>query len=197
MQLKRFAIIAALAIVFAAPATASADWFISPFVGTTLGSRLNEGDESFDNKHNWGFSFGSMNEGVIGWEVDFGYAPEFFEADDDDFDLFDNTNVTTVMGNVLIGIPVGGQRGIGVRPYATAGAGIVRSNVTTINDVFDEVNSNTWGINVGGGVMGYFNDRVGIRGDLRYIRSLQDVDEDLALGSFRFWRGTVGALFRF
>jgi hypothetical protein len=64
-----------------------------------------------------------------------------------------------------------------------------------------DVNSNDWGLNVGGGVAGFFSDNFGVQGDVRYFRSLQDNqpdDEfDVALGSFSFWRGTVGLVFRF
>jgi hypothetical protein len=54
-------------------------------------------------------------------------------------------------------------------------------------------------MDVGGGAM-FLAGNIGIRGDLRYFRSLQDNDPngvDLALGSFRFWRGTVGVTFKF
>ena len=44
-------------------------------------------------------------------------------------------------------------------------------------------------------------DKIGIRGDLRYFRGLRDEDSgddvDLELGSFDFWRASVGATFRF
>jgi len=44
-------------------------------------------------------------------------------------------------------------------------------------------------------------DNFGLRGDVRYFRSLQDDnggdDIDLGFGSFDFWRATVGATFRF
>jgi hypothetical protein len=39
------------------------------------------------------------------------------------------------MGNVLLKHPLGGQEGFGVRPYALAGAGVVRLN----GDAFDSV----------------------------------------------------------
>jgi hypothetical protein len=68
-------------------------------------------------------------------------------------------------------------------------------------DLFDDVSSNDFGVNVGGGVIGYLNDRVGIRGDLRYFRSLRDTDADeddvdFELADFSFWRATVGVTFR-
>ena len=57
------------------------------------------------------------------------------------------------------------------------------------------------GVNVGAGLNGYFNDNIGLRGDIRYFRAVQDnkADNDfsLSLGSFNFWRGSVGLSFRF
>ena len=61
-------------------------------------------------------------------------------------------------------------------------------------------------MDVGGGLNGYFNEHVGLRGDVRYFRSLQgDDDADgiiidprlFDLGEFDFWRATVGVSFRF
>ena len=59
---------------------------------------------------------------------------------------------------------------------------------------------NDLGINFGGGLNAQFNDNIGIRGDIRYLRSLEDDDPDnefdLGLSDFDFWRGTVGVAFR-
>jgi len=51
---------------------------------------------------------------------------------------------------------------------------------------------------------GYFNDHVGLHGDLRYFRSLTGdsggliIDpREFDLGDFDFWRGTVGVSFSF
>jgi len=113
---------------------------------------------------------------------------------------FGDSNLTTIMGNLIIGAPIGGQSGPGIRPYATAGIGVIRSNITA-NTFFNELNTNDFGYNLGGGVMGFFSDNVGLRGDLRYFRSFQDNEPgddelDLGLGDLKFWRGTVGVTFR-
>ena len=105
------------------------------------------------------------------------------------------------MGNLVVGIPIGGQTGGGVRPYVTGGAGLLRSNISA-SDFFNELTTSDFGLNLGGGVHGYFNDHVGLRGDLRYFRLLQDNDPstndmDLALADFNFWRGSIGVTFRF
>ena len=62
-----------------------------------------------------------------------------------------------------------------------------------------------FGINYGGGVMVFLTDNIGIRGDIRQFRSLQndDLDDDFPepgdfdLGDFKFWRATAGLTFRF
>jgi hypothetical protein len=69
-----------------------------------------------------------------------------------------------------------------------------------VGDFFDDASRNDLGINIGGGVNGQFTDNIGIRGDLRYLRSLEDDDPDdefdLGLSDFDFWRGSVGVSFR-
>ncbi len=56
-------------------------------------------------------------------------------------------------------------------------------------------------MNVGAGLTGFFTDNVGMQGDFRYFRSLQDDDEPnefgFSFGQFDFWRGSVGVTFRF
>ena len=57
--------------------------------------------------------------------------------------------------------------------------------------------SNNLGFNAGAGVMGYFNDHVGLRGDMRYLRTLTgDVVNNLDLGGFHFWRLSAGLVLR-
>jgi len=45
--------------------------------------------------------------------------------------------------------------------------------------------------------MGYFNDHVGLRGDLRYYRDVNgDVVNNIDLGKFDFWRMSAGVVLR-
>ena len=59
---------------------------------------------------------------------------------------------------------------------------------------FDVTTKNDFGFDLGGGVMGFFNQNVGIRGDVRYFRSFSGDDNVTGLGvsDFNFWRGSVG-----
>ena len=69
---------------------------------------------------------------------------------------------------------------------------MIRSQITGTT-LFNDLDSNDLGVNIGGGVHGFFSDNVGLRGDLRYFRSLQDTEPDgefdLGLSDFDFWRG--------
>jgi opacity protein-like surface antigen len=184
------------------PATANAqDWFLTPFVGANFGGNasfedFDDVDDEVEKRVDFGATIG-WNPSVVGFEVDFGWSPNFFEntVGDADFE-FGDSNVTTLMGNLLISAPPGR----GIRPYGTAGLGLIRSRVSGIGDFLDNVTRNDLGVNLGGGVNGQFTDKVGIRADLRYFRSLKDDsndnDFDLGLSDFDFWRGTVGVTFR-
>ena len=209
MTLRKLVITAALAvgIISGAPAKASADWLFTPYIGWNWGGSAGFTDiagdfeDEFEQRANFGASLSWMGAGAIGFEVDFGFAPNFFEntAGDGDFDYGDS-NVTTLMANLKVGAPFGGQTGGGIRPYASGGLGLIKSRIDGPDDLF-EVDSTDWGFNVGAGVAGFFNDRLGIQGDVRYFRSLEDNEPDdefdVALGSFHFWRGSVGLVIRF
>ncbi len=192
-MVKKFAMAAALALVLA-PASARADWLFTPNLGMSFG-----GSASGNEHATYGTSIGWMGGGVFGWEADLSYTPEFFEAGDNDVDFIDDSNATTIMFNAILGAPAGGQRGKGFRPYATGGLGWIRTNVTDADDIFNTSNDD-FGFNVGAGAFGFLTDHVGLRGDVRYFRSLQDHERDnnfdIDLGSLDFWRGTVGLSFR-
>jgi opacity protein-like surface antigen len=185
-----------------APSTASAqDWFFTPFIGANFGGNANFGDfddadDEIERRLDFGATLG-WNPGVVGFEVDFGWSPNFFEntSGTGNFE-FGDSNVTTLMANLLVSAP----SGTGIRPYGSGGLGLIRSRIGDAGDLFDDITTNDLGLNLGGGVTGQFNDNIGIRGDVRYFRSLQDNEPDnefdIALSDFDFWRGTVGVTFR-
>lgn len=183
-----------------APSTASAEWILTPFIGASFATGTDVDDVEFDtliegSKMTYGGTFTYLGGGVLGFEVDFGYSPEFFEGDDDDIDFIDSSNYSSLMANVVLSAPAGA-----FRPYGTAGVGLINTSIDDADDIF-ELDRNALGFNVGGGVMAFFTDRVGVRGDLRYFRQMSESNEDdevdFDLGAFRFWRATVGASFRF
>lgn len=192
--MKRLLVTTALVLCLA-PSTASAEWILTPFIGASFAGGTDNTDiDVVAAKMTYGGTITYLGSGLLGFEADFGYSPEYFEADDDDIDFIDSSNYTTVMANVVVSVPRGA-----FRPYGTGGIGMIKTFVDDVDDAFD-IDKNRLGFNVGGGVMGFFSDRVGIRGDVRFFRTLtkgDDGDEDYDLGAFNFWRGTVGVSFRF
>jgi hypothetical protein len=205
MSLRKVIIAAAvvLSASAAAPSKASADWLLTPFIGSTFGGNADIAAvsggtfaDNFDQKLNYGASLAWMGGGIAGFEVDFGYSPNFFGVSNSSpgFDFVGDGNVTTAMGNLVVGAPLGP-----VRPYASGGLGLIASRVDNPTQFFDKASTNDLGMDVGGGVM-FLGGNVGVRGDIRYFRSLNNNDSnsvDFSLGSFRFWRGTVGVTFKF
>ena len=192
----------------AAPATASADWLITPFVGWNFNGSadVNSGsgvvNNTFSHKADWGVSLSQMGAGAFGWELDFGYSPNFFAApttSTNPFEFNSNSNVTTLTGNVIVGVPVGGH-GASIRPYAVGGVGLIRSKVQDTAGFFDVNTKNDFGFDLGAGAMGFFSQNVGVRGDVRYFRGFRGTDTNatgLGLSNFNFWRGSVGVTFKF
>ena len=97
------------------------------------------------------------------------------------------------MGNLALAIPLGV-----IQPYALGGIGLMRSSVSGPGDLLD-ISSNDFGMDVGAGLRGFFNDAVGVAGDFHYFRRVDERSDllDFDLGTFDFWRVTGGVTFRF
>jgi opacity protein-like surface antigen len=188
---KAFILIATIVVV-SAPIPARADSFFTPWVGSNWGSERANGRAAF------GVTAGGMTAGVFGGELDFGYSPSFFGTTND----FGNNTVINLMTNLIVGIPIGGTHGAGVRPFVTGGIGLLRTQIDggTLGHVSSSNNMLGW--DAGAGVMGYFSDHVGLRGDLRYLRGFKDlVTGNTALdldgsNQLNFWRLSVGVVLR-
>jgi hypothetical protein len=184
---------AALFLSCFAPAVARAEGLIIPFVGVNFGgdSGKDFGDAVDAKRLNWGASFLLMGAGVIGIEGDISYSPDFYGKSD-----IGGSSTLSFMGNLVMGVPFGGQRGFGIKPYALAGLGLIRSSVES----FDEENQFGW--DFGGGIMMFFGNHAGIRGEVRYFRTFSDIDF-LGLdigdepGAVDFTRGSLGFIYRF
>jgi opacity protein-like surface antigen len=181
----------ALLLLVLTAAPARADWLITPFLGSAFGGATSSQHVIYGASAAW------LSHGIVGVEIDGSLAPDLLDEDDGVILGIADSNVTTLMGSIVVGAPL---RRSGVRPYAVAGAGLIRSRVSDADDIFD-LDDNSFGINVGGGVHALVRKNVGLRADLRYFRGVRDNDSsndiDLELGSFDFWRASVGATFRF
>jgi len=192
-RVLKFVLVAATVAFVYAPVKAHADGYVSPFIG------VNFANNSGDGRANFGVNAGGMGAGIIGGELDLGYAPSFFGNQG----TYGSNYVFDLMGNVIVGIPVGGTHGAGVRPYGTIGLGLIRSQVTGGVNGLIETSNNDVGMNAGVGVMGFLSDHVGLRGDVRYFRTFNDNSNisaangvNIDFGSFHFWRASFGVVLR-
>jgi opacity protein-like surface antigen len=171
-------------------APASAQMYVTPYAGGQFAGDTQE------NHFNLGAGVGFLGAGKYGVEADFNFAPNFFSNSESvNFDATDS-NLATVMFNGIVTLPPHQA----FRPYATGGIGWMRSQIDDVGGLFAVKNDN-FGFNVGGGLFAQFNDHIGWRTDVRYFRAIVDNEEDLefdvGLGSFDFWRATAGLTFTF
>jgi hypothetical protein len=191
-------IYAALVAIMLVPAPTRADTLLIPFFGVNFGGDSGqEFSDAFDtSQYNWGASISFMGGGVFGVEGDIGYSPDFYGKTD-----VGGSNVLTVTGNLVIGVPFGGQQGFGIRPYAIVGAGLLKSKSDFGTEVAEiDENDLTW--SAGGGVLLFFGSSAGLRFDIRYFQTFDDL-EILGVpiaqspGKVDFTRASLGFVLRF
>jgi hypothetical protein len=187
MSLRLFTGVALGAIALVGIATpASADTYLSAFTGVTFG--LDAGAT----KPIHGVTISAMGS-VLGLEVEYGHAPAFRVGTRPQFSTLppNERDVRTFTAGLQIG---GNPINRGLRPYISAGSGLVRRE--------QQLSTRTGlGLYVGAGVVVLLQRHVGVRADLRYLRSFEKVDPKESnypvVGDFDFWRGTIAASFRF
>jgi hypothetical protein len=184
-------VLAMSAVMVLGATTARAEVMLTPFAGAVFGGATDR------TRGTYGLALGFLGKGVIGFEAEFATTPEFF-GDSATSGLFTKNDVVTLMGSVLLAVPAGP-----VRLYGAAGAGLMKSRLEEPDFLF-EVNSSDFGINVGGGLIGYVGSHVGLRADIRYFRDLSDLkpsgelpEFDLGLGKVSYWRAVGGLTFKF
>ena len=171
-----------LVVVLLAPAAARADGIFTAFGGALFG-----GDQS-ERVTTWGLSVAGMAGGVFGFELDFGRTAK---AETDAVFVIDG-RATTLTGNLIVGIPLGP-----VRPYGVGGLGWVRTDVGAADG--SPGRDDGLAVDFGGGVMGFLEDRVGVRVDLRYFRVISAGDDflDFEFKNLNFIRFTGGLILHF
>jgi hypothetical protein len=119
MRLLR--VLALLAAVLAAvPAPARADGYIAPFIGANFGGDIGQPlnvSLKDRNRLTYGATLGFMGGGVFGVELDFSYTNNFYPTT---ITPEGSNHLWTLMPALVIGVPLGGQKGFGVRPFALA-----------------------------------------------------------------------------
>lgn len=181
------------------PATASADWFLTPFYGVKFGGQTSLVDlenAAGVTKQVFGGSVSLVGNGIVGVEGDVGYVPGYFQRESGP--LVVKSSLTTLMGNVIVTAPLGWTRE-SLRPYIVGGIGMMRAVRDDTLSAFP-VKDNLLAIDVGGGVIGFFTERTGVRFELRYFSSVgqPEAGTTISFGTARLshWRATIGLVLR-
>lgn len=194
------AFLLSLLLLGASGRDASADFLITPFIGTTFAGKttLLDLDVGAASSKHWtyGGSAAWLSDQVFGVEADFGMTPGFFENNDSGPGLVVSSRVTTLTGNVLAALPLSVTRE-SLRPYVTGGLGLLRASV---DDLIGLNESGNWlGMQVGAGAIGFLTNRTGVRFDLRYARTFSR--DNTLLGErqakLSFWRAAFGVALRY
>jgi opacity protein-like surface antigen len=170
---------------------AAAQGFVSPLIGYDFGgdSGCPEITGCEDKKLNVGVGLGTLGS-ILGFELDISYARDFFgEAPGL------SSSVLTVTGNVMLGPQIGP-----VRPYGAAGLGLIKSHVELDAASLIDSSNNDFGWNIGGGLMIFLSEHVGIRGDIRHFHAFQDLSLlGIQFGDTKldFSRASAALVFRF
>lgn len=188
----------AVALSMASPASASAEWFVTPFIGFKFAGDTNFVDleqGASNTKLTIGASAGFVGPGILGVEADLGYSPRFFERSSGS--LVASSQVLTLMGNLVVTAPRT-LTGYSLRPFVSGGGGLMHVGIDDVAGIIP-VDSNVFAIDVGGGAVGDLTNRTSVRFDLRYFRSVSQAEEDnVGFGNTRlsFWRAAVGLTIR-
>jgi len=190
-----FTVLFAALILMGGARHAAAQGFISPFIGYNFGgsSGCPAITNCEDKRADYGVSFGAVGS-IVGFEAELGYTKNFFGQT-----VGQTSNVLTFMGNFMLAPKIGP-----VQPYGLAGLGLIRTSVEGTGVSTDQ---NQFGYDLGGGLMVFFGQHVGVRGDVRYFRSFQVLDflnlppnlPVLGLGGEKldYGRAAVGVVFKF
>ena len=200
-----------------APGRAFAEWQFTPFVGFTFAgdTNLNLLEEGPREQHwNLGGTVRLVGSGPFGVESVILYVPGFFEGSppptfgDPQQPTIIGSRTLALMGNIVLTTPRAWNE-YGLRPYVSGGAGLLHVNAVDQEPSPFSTRANLPGYNVGGGAVGFLTDRVGLRFDLRYFRTLPpgrepNPDASPPLLTFdtrnvrlRYWTGSVGVVLKY
>lgn len=189
---------ALLTLVLVAPARA--EFFVIPFAGIKFGGSTSIVDLELaagTKKFVLGAAALKLGSGFLGFEAEFGNIAGFFENDSAPLPLVKSGSyVIDLTGSLVFTLPPGATN-FGLRPYAVVGGGLIHAGA---EDYFEtlKVRRTVPVINFGGGALGMFTNNVGVRFDIRHLRSLT---QDAATGGvgrrISYSRFTTGLLLRF
>lgn len=187
-----------VAMLLAVPGTARAEIFVIPFMGVKFGGstsivdlELAAGEATFT----LGVSALFLGDRIIGFEGDFAHIPRYFENSDVLPLVKPGSYVSDLTGNVVFSLPPGVTGG-GLRPYVVAGGGLIHAESADFLEILI-VRRTVPAINLGVGAFGLITNNVGVRFDVRHLRSLTKEDPSGQVGrKIIYSRFTIGLLLR-
>lgn len=209
----RFIALLTVLLLCAAPRIAGAEWYFTPFVGPAFRGTTTFLDPEYGGRHRAKVTFGgsaTVLKGVVGAEADYSFLLGFFQNPACDGSppggscpslgpLVTQSRLQTLTGNVLVAAPLSVTRE-SLRPYLVSGIGLLDVAVDDIRGVLP-INTTLTVFNIGGGAIGMFGTRTGLRFDLRRFSSInRDVPSGTSIGGparLHFWRATIGLTVRY
>lgn len=197
--LRRATLLVCLLAGFPASGRAQ-DLFAVPYMGMKFGGATSIVDlELAADKRalTMGGSLIFLRDGLLGYELDFGYTPGYFERDEALPLVKPGSYAIDLSGGVILALPAAVTRG-GLRPYVVGGLGLINAQAADVLEIFI-VRRTVPAFKLGAGVQAFLlTNNVGIRLDVRHVRSLLNDDGSLAHVGRRisYTRMTLGLLLR-
>jgi hypothetical protein len=136
---------------------------------------------------------------IVGIEADVGWAPGLFESGGQN--LVSKSGATTITGNVIVAAPRKLTE-YTLRPYVVAGAGVMHVSADDVLRVL-RVSTALTAYDVGGGVVGFLTNRVGVAWDVRRFGTLKaakvepGLSNPVGVGKLAFWRASMALVVRY
>ncbi len=190
-----------LALLVLTPSRASADWLITPFIGTIFSGETTllslDPAAVREKKLTFGISGALLTDSFVGLEASVEHTPGFFSSSNPS-GLNQTSRVTTVTGNVIIAAPLSITRE-SLRPYVIGGLGLMQARADDAVAIFP-IETDFLVVTVGGGAIGMLTPRSGVRFEIRHFKAASGADGPLAregLSRLSFWQASVGLTLRY
>lgn len=188
-------------ILLALPGVARADFFIVPFAGVKFGGSTSIVDLELaagKKKLVLGIAARTISDGIIGYEAEFGNIAGYFgneEVSSITPLVKPGSYVNDLTGSLVLSLPPRFTGG-GLRPYAVIGGGLIHAESEDYLELF-QVRRTVPAITFGVGAIGMFTNNVGVRFDVRHLRSLaNDAPTGSVSRQIAYSRLTIGLLVR-
>jgi hypothetical protein len=200
--MTRARVLLLIGLLLLAPRAAYADFFVVPFLGIKFGGSTSIVDfesAAGNKKLVLGIAARKVDDGILGYEAEFGNIAGYFSNEEVAKILGPlvkpGNYVNDLTGSVVLSLPPGFTGG-GLRPYAVIGGGLIHAQTVDTFDVII-VRRTVPAINLGFGAIGMFTNNVGVRFDVRHLRSLITDPPTGSVGRhIAYSRFTVGLLLR-